>query len=60
MSNRRKFLNLCATMTITLNAPLLLGCAQRGTDPQPFKSGKEISPPLGCTELRKTDPRGDC
>lgn len=62
MTSRRIFLKRLVFLCLIIATPSTLGCVdiRTGVAPQPFKTGKEISPPLGCSQLRRNDAQGDC
>lgn len=52
---RRRF---CTALSALLLGVSVSACS--GMQPRPFVAGKTTRPPIGCTELRKRDPAGDC
>ena len=55
---RRRFCTGIAAALLVLSVPMLPGC--NSFQPRPFATGKTVTPPKGCSELLKRDPRGDC
>ena len=60
MQTRRQFLKLGTQTTLILPTAVVAGCLQSPKEPLPFETGEEVSPPLGCTELRQQNSVGDC
>lgn len=52
---RRQFCRLLGTVILAAG---LSACS--GLQPRPFTTGKTVSPPWGCADLQRRDPRGDC
>ncbi|WP_101760444.1 hypothetical protein [Oceanicoccus sp. KOV_DT_Chl] len=55
---RRQLTHLLTGGLILASLPALTAC--QGFTPQPFITGRTITPPQGCTELLARDQRGDC
>lgn len=56
--NRRQLLRQFAITAIAINLPAVSGC--QTIQPQPFTTGRTITPPQGCSELLTRDARGYC
>lgn len=57
--SRRQFLKYLTLGTLAATSLLTLSACQ-GIQPQPFTTGRTITPPQGCSELLKRDRLGDC
>ena len=55
---RRQLLGLFASTVVVASLPTLTAC--QGLPPKPFTTGRTVTPPQGCTELRQRDQQGDC
>ena len=60
MQTRRQLLKLLLFPGLAATAVTLARCSQPPQTPVPFQTGEEVVPPIGCTDLRKADARGDC
>ena len=58
-TRRQLFRDIGVTLFMVFPASAL-GCAQYDRAPVPFETGNVISPPLGCTEMRKVEKSADC
>lgn len=56
--NRRRLCAGIAGLALFIGLPSLPACSS--FQPEPFRTGKTVSPPQGCTQLLKRDRRGDC
>lgn len=60
MISRRDFIKYLSGKSVALATVSVAACAQPQQKPRPFRAGDEVSPPLGCSELRANDDNGDC
>lgn len=60
MISRREFLKSIGLTSVVVGSLSIAACSQSQQRPTPFRKGKEVSPPIGCTELRVNDDQGDC
>ncbi len=60
MQTRRQLLRLILFSSVIAPAIIVARCSQAPQKPVPFEIGEEVVPPIGCTDLRKTDKLGDC
>jgi len=60
MHTRRQLLKLTLFSSLAASVLILAGCSQVQPEPVPFKTGREVTPRIGCTELRANDSLGDC
>jgi len=60
MQTRRQLLKLILLSSLTVPAVIVGRCSQAPQEPVPFLTGEEVVPPIGCTELRRSDELGDC
>lgn len=58
MQSRRSFIRSLLGMAVLVAVPVACGASE--SKPVPFETGQEVNPPLGCSELRERDRRGDC
>lgn len=55
--------NLIFSALVTAGMLLAVSsCSSNPTQdsPKPFVTGEEVDPPMGCEELRETQPEADC
>ena len=60
MVSRRQFLRFISIAGVAALVPLATACSQTSNPPVPFQTGRVVNPPLGCSELREINGRGDC
>ncbi|NKB33673.1 MAG: twin-arginine translocation signal domain-containing protein [Pseudomonadales bacterium] len=60
MNSRRDFLKKLTLASVSVATFSVAACSQPQKRPTPFQTGEEVTPPLGCSELRANDANGDC